>query len=158
MRLARENTKGDLLSSLTWILLQRRPFNELIGTATADWPAAAVLELRTMARSMLPAGVSEGIVHDWLAGIARTTPLSIAFAPPFADTASRLTDEDALLEPRSAGRCLRGREHAKSSTRPIFLRSACCGVTCKRESTTASRRSQRRCTLSPSVFATRRRC
>jgi hypothetical protein len=67
MWLARGDTKGDWLSSVSWWLLLRRPFNELsIGGGRTELSAAAVLSIGRMARQALPQLVPEAQALDWL--------------------------------------------------------------------------------------------
>jgi hypothetical protein len=67
MWLARGNTKGDWLSWVMWLILWKRPFNELIiRRPHHELTDAAVLAVGRIARQLLPSVVPEAQALDWL--------------------------------------------------------------------------------------------
>ena len=103
MWLARSTTQGDALAAITWLMVHQPPFNEVLSSPSAATPAAAVIELGSLARRVLPPTVSAGTVHEAIVGVVRGTPLELAYVSPWADDATAVTDPDALLDAALGG-------------------------------------------------------
>ncbi len=97
MWLARSTTQGDALATITWLMVHRPPFNELLTSPNSATPAAAVIELGALARRVLPPTVSAGTVHEAIVGVVRGTPLELAYVSQWADDGRAVADPDALL-------------------------------------------------------------